>query len=784
MRLHFLIIIGVLLSVLHLSAEPEAVMPKKHFAFFEAHCLECHNTDTQKGKLDLETLSFEILTIKQAETWQQILNSLTAGDMPPEDEPAPNADAKTEFLADLSNVLVTARKILADTGGVTTMRRLNHREYTNTIRDLLGVSIKADSLPKDTRDGSFDTTGSSLYISSDQIAAYRKHGNEALKLAFDLATKSLETRKIRHEHEASFNKRMAKEVEKQISAQKRWGRWKKLVDAAAGKPENHKIAQEIRKGLRRPQEFYVQWHKIKGAPKPREYGFSDGNDALHYNSQWEWLLPRILEYQSLPHTDKGVYITPDPPASQFVIYGLPGHWPTGEYVFRIHAAVPGERKLISTRTDIELYTSPAPVKHRRFLDIDSRTGQYNISTHQVSGTFDEPVTIEARVFVRADEAPHLFHLKERGALELRPQKLSQKSVREVGIRPDPAIWIDWVEFEGPILSEAQKDRYQQIKNWLQTIEKEDADGIGSVLKEFSTLALRGRTPDPAFLSKLEALYKEYRKDGFVKREALRETLAVVLASPGFLYLSEQGKEGKQSPLLQVELASRLSYFLWSCPPDCELLNLAKTGKLSNPETLRQQTRRLLADTRSQVFVESFLDQWLGLDRIDFFKFNPDKHADFHAVMKRAARREIYETFAYWLREEGRLSNLLKSDTILINALLADLYGIPDVKGDHFRPVKVPMDSPRGGLLGMAAVAAMGSNGDHTSPVERGAWVMRKVMLNPPPPAPPNVPQLSRLGDKVLTTSPHFSRNLKKRGEIGDLSRMVSGENPNQPTISP
>jgi hypothetical protein len=182
-----------------------------------------------------------------------------------------------------------------------------------------------------------------------------------------------------------------------------------------------------------------------------------------------------------------------------------------------------------------------------------------------------------------------------------------------------------------------------------------------------------------------------------------------------------------------------------------LLARAQRDDLLGREVLAGEVERLIASQKADEFVSGFVHQWLGMDRLDFFQFDTKQFRDFDESTKAAARREVYETFADLLRHNGSISKLLKSDDVYVNGLLADYYGIKGVTGDEFLKVKLPSDSPRGGLLGMAAILAMGSNGERTSPVERGAWVLRKLLHEPPPPAPPNVPQITRFENKLLNT---------------------------------
>ena len=705
-RVLLLLLVLVALSSRVARAEaPQAVMPESQYAFFEAYCLNCHDAETEKGKVNLEDLSFDLDTLQRAERWQKVLNAVNSGEMPPENKKQPTPEHKTEFLGLLSKELVTARRILSDSGGVITMRRLNRREYENTMRDLLGVAINADDLPDDETPGSFDTSGKSLFFSSDQFEQYLAIARRALDEAIAAGQKKPETTLVRVESELRANSMHASR------------------------------ARSLEKVMDRIKAY-------RASDKPAtEFGFIDDARVIFEENGYKANAPTNQAYLKRPETKEGALLVTTNAGAYLERITLPDDAAPGRYLLRVRAA--HLRGSLSHRRFLEFGTIPENAQSGEILVL---------SAHAVVGSGPAHAqVIEIPVEITLD-GPRTFALRERQpnnrtaarSFLKRARAANRKMGKTGGL--DPALWLDWHEVEGPLLDTWPPPSRTALfgtdpKPW------KDARGM---VERFAKKACRGKAPDPAFIDKIMALYADRIAKGEPFIEAIKQPLSIILASPSFLYLSEPAEDNQRRPLTDRELAVRLSYFLWSAPPDEDLLAHAAAGELHEPEVLQAEIRRLLADPRASEFVSGFTHQWLGMERLDFFQFSPLHYWQFDESLRDASRHEVYETLAHCLAENLPPQTLLKSDFVVINDLLADYYGIDGVAGGHYREVALPEESPRGGLLGMAAIHAMGSDGERSSPVERGVWVLRHLLHDPPPPAPANVPQLNRLSDQILS----------------------------------
>ncbi len=272
----------------------------------------------------------------------------------------------------------------------------------------------------------------------------------------------------------------------------------------------------------------------------------------------------------------------------------------------------------------------------------------------------------------------------------------------------------------------------------------------SCARRILTQAARRAYRRPATEEDVQILLDFYqagrRKGGF--EAGIEMALRRLLVDPQFLFRIERDPANVAPRtayrISDMELASRLSFFLWSSIPDDELLDLAEQGRLQDPATLEQQVRRMLGDPRSDALLSNFAGQWLYLRNVRAVSPDPDRFPNFDESLRNAFQKETELLFTSMVREDWSVVDLLDSDFTFLNERLARHYGIPNIYGSRFRRVKLTGEERRG-LLGHGGILMVTSYATRTSPVLRGKWLLENILGTPPPPPPPNVPSLKEQG---------------------------------------
>jgi len=365
---------------------------------------------------------------------------------------------------------------------------------------------------------------------------------------------------------------------------------------------------------------------------------------------------------------------------------------------------------------------------------------------------DRPVTLEFRAhlpagthLIRIVNAVHGPNPEDRASRPLNTRPFFRTSARQpwqIKLTDDdarpiwPTILLDWLEWEGPLQESWPSPAHDRLFFAGEGATK-DAAYAREILARFATRAFR-RPVRPAELDRLAKLFETSRGLGDRFEASVKTGLLAVLCSNSFLFLVE-GSAVEPSPRLNDwELASRLSYFLWSTMPDERLLDLAGRGILHEPDTLRAEARRMMRDPRVSAFAGSFPRQWLQLRRVGMFE--PDKkiYPDYDEYLEKSMVAETTGFFGEVLGRNLPLREFLDSDWTMLNEILARHYGIAGVEGEPIRRVALKPGDHRGGLLTQASILGLTSDGTRHRPVHRGKWVLEPIYGNPPPPPPPNV----------------------------------------------
>ncbi|MBL8798413.1 MAG: DUF1592 domain-containing protein [Planctomycetia bacterium] len=682
--------------------------------YFEDHCYSCHDAKVKKGDLDLTALQADLTKPENFLRWVKVHDRIESGEMPPKGKRKPPADDTSVTLKSLRETLVKAEQAKLAGQGRTGVRRVTRVEFENTIRDLLdlpGITLQGE-LPGDGSAHGFDNNSDALDISHVNLAKYLEAADHALNLA--IATRPTPPAVVKQ----------------RISLANPSGFVAHVLLHGDGVLLKNKL----------PDPDFppagAHMHLDQGAHE-RMGSFRNGASVGLFRHEDESFHPYFNEFVAI----------------------YPGH-------YRVRTS------LWAFKWD-KGKVLPARGTEVARLSIVTLTGDGRGGGHPstVLGYYDAP-SLQEKVhdFVTWMNAHDTIGYN---AASLAPGAHTRGKERAMGFT-GPGIACDYLDIEGPLHDAWPPQSHRHLFGDLPVTEFKAADqsGVRAPKRRVDRQAMgMGKNrPDPVkgiwtveskqplvdadrllatFLPRAfrrpvaaevrkqyVARVEERLKAGDCFETAMRWAYRAALCSPDFLYHIEPA--GK---LDDHALACRLSYFFWRSSPDAQLTKLADAGKLHEPETLRGEIDRLLKDAKSQRFIEDFLGQWLKLRAIA--ANDPDRklYPEFSPYLQDSMVAETRAYLRELLDKDLDASYLVRSDFAMLNERLAVHYGIPGVSGSALRRVALPEGCPRGAFLTQAAILKITANGTTTSPVPRGAFVMDRILGQPPEPPPPNVPAI-------------------------------------------
>ncbi|MDQ6677785.1 MAG: DUF1592 domain-containing protein [Acidobacteriota bacterium] len=325
-------------------------------------------------------------------------------------------------------------------------------------------------------------------------------------------------------------------------------------------------------------------------------------------------------------------------------------------------------------------------------------------------------------------------------VKLDPAKGTAKLSKPVLDTPD-GIKVDWMTVAGPYNTAGpSQESLRKVFICGHLDGQHNASCDRKIVTDFARRAFR-HPVTPEVADRYIKVITAARSRGRSEQAAVALAVQAMLVSPDFLFRIERDEKGAAAHRVsQFELASRLSYFLWSSMPDEGLFKCAESGALRQPEVLEAQVRRMLRDQKSQAFVENFAGQWLEIRRLESVRPDRERFPDFDDYLRLSMRRETELFFEHIMREDRPILDFLNADYTFMNERLARHYKLPGIRGPEFRKVDLTGTNRRG-VMTQASVLTVSSYGNRTSPVLRGKWVLEDLLNTPPPPPPPDVPNL-------------------------------------------
>jgi len=415
---------------------------------------------------------------------------------------------------------------------------------------------------------------------------------------------------------------------------------------------------------------------------------------------------------------------------------------SGDYEFQIRLARDRDEKVEGLDSAHEIDILIDRKRMHRFDVTRPRNNDYT--------NVDAKLKVRIPVEAGKHQVAVTFPSKDRSLLEIKRQPFDASFNRHRHPRKTPAIFE--VSIVGPFDASqtvSKTSRPNVFSCWPSTKAEESSCGQ-QIIRELVRQAYRTRPTDEDLSVPLRFFEQTLAKQGF--QRAIEEAIASILVNPHFLFrvesANEDAKPGEIVALNDTEIASRLSFFLWSSVPDGILLELAEAGQLHDPDVLKTQVQRMLQSGKSESLAKNFASQWLHLRNLDSATPDMRKFPDFDDNLRQSFGNETELLFDYVVKNDLSVLELIRSDYSFLNQRLAKHYGVPGVYGSHFRKVNFPKDSHRGGLLRHGSILTVTSYATRTSPTIRGNWILTNIVGTPPPPPPPNVPALK---DKKSTS---------------------------------
>ncbi|HZM97492.1 MAG TPA: DUF1592 domain-containing protein [Vicinamibacterales bacterium] len=693
---------------------PSSSAPQK--TLLDRYCLTCHTQRLQqRGTVPIALDTLDLTNVgANPGAWEKVVLKMRAGLMPPAGAPRPDKAAHDAFATWLEAELDRNAVARPNPGRTESFHRLNRAEYRNAIRDILDLDVDvAALLPADDVSYGFDNIAGVLKMSPTLMERYLAAAQRVSRLAVGTPPPAPNIDYFRVTDDLS--------QDEQLPGLPLGTRGGTLIRYTFPMDGEYEFRPRLTRDLNESVPLYTEEQRLEIS--------IDGERAGLFT------LPGI-----------GGAANAEPPEN-------PDPQPDAAQVPESGARDPGSTSSPEPRAQAPANRAP----QRPGISQIQQTVRAGARERQARNRADESWNLRVPVKAGARDVVVTF-LNSVSALEETPRLPFE--------RPFPAgvnipetrrgVYLRSVEISGPHNPIGPGEGSSRKRIFVCTPSLSEARRTGSARGAndteacaktiLSTLARRAyrRNVTNADVDPLMAFYREGLAQGGFDA-GVENALRRLLVSPEFLMRVERDPAGVAAgaaySVNDVELASRLSFFLWSSVPDDELLDLAAKRQLSDPAVLGTQVRRMMADPRADAFVKNFAGQWLFLRNLDAVVPVQSVFPDFDDALRQSFRRETELFFDSIVRENRSALDLLRADYTFVNERLATHYGIPNIKGNHFRRVTLGPESKRRGLLGQGSILTVTSYPDRTSPVVRGKWILENLLGTPPPPPLPNVPPL-------------------------------------------